>query len=265
MNTFGSMTLKNILNTSFAIGLIFVLTGWSKVDTRAEQILSYCFQFQKLQVDIRERTISPDSAAGLFKVIMKNLRQLVQDPDPCGPGNSPTFVYPLRGYNLRYSIGGGGKGFRANGFDLFDMDVRGSHPAHDLFIRDGNQDNIDDYMCNPVDLLSFTRGIVLAVEKDWQPASELRGGNFIWVYDPCLNGLFYYAHNNRVVVEPGQWVEAGEKIGEVGRTGFNAYKERSPTHVHMMFLRLTPEYLPEPANTLAWLRQAEVKGWDEGD
>lgn len=258
------MALKNIINTSIAIGLIFALTGWSKVETPAEQMLIFCHQFQQLQEDIRERTISPDSAAGVFRVIMKDIQQLAKSPDSCG-SESPKFVYPLRGYTPRHSIGGGGKGFRANGFDLFDMDVRGSHPAHDLFIRDGNQDNIDDHMCNPVDLLSFTRGMVVAVEKDWQPSSELRGGNFIWVYDPCLNGLFYYAHNNRVVVEPGQWVQAGQKIGEVGRTGYNAYKERSPTHVHMMFLRLTPEYLPEPANTLAWLREAKVKPWYEGD
>lgn len=258
------MVLKKILKSSLAVVFIFTLLSWSKVETPAEQMLNYCYQFQKLQVDIREQHLSPDSAAKVFQVIMKDLRQLAQNPDSCNKTPSK-FVYPLRGYNPRYSIGGGGKGFRAKGFDLFDMNARGSHPAHDLFIRDGDQDNLDDVMCNPVDLLSFSKGIVLAVEKDWQPDSELRGGNFIWVYDPCLNGLFYYAHNNRVVVEPGQWVQAGQKLGEVGRTGYNAYKERSPTHVHMMFLRLTPEFLPEPANPLAWLREAEVKRWHEGD
>jgi peptidoglycan LD-endopeptidase LytH len=63
------------------------------------------------------------------------------------------------------------------------------------------------------------------------------------------------------VVEPGQLVQAGQKLGEVGRTGYNAWKERSPTHVHMMFLKVNADFLPEPANPLSWLWEAEVRGW----
>jgi len=31
-------------------------------------------------------------------------------------------------------------------------------------------------------------------------------------------------------------VQAGETLGRLGRTGLNAYKKRSPTHLHLMVL-----------------------------
>ncbi len=249
------------MHSLMALTVIMGLMGWSRVETPSEQMLNYVQHFQQIQIDIREGTISPDSAARAFQVTMRNLQGVLPLMDSCRDDGPAKFVYPLRGYLPKYSIGGNGRGFREKGFDLFDAEVRGSHPAHDLFIRDGNQDNLDDRMCQPVDLLSFSQGVIVATDTTWQPESELRGGNFIWVYDPCLNGLFYYAHNSRVVVQPGQWVQPGQKLGEVGRTGLNAYKERSPTHVHMMFLRLDSAYLPKPENPLAWLREAEVVQW----
>lgn len=255
------MIWKNITNSLMALTVIMALMGWSRVETPSEQMLNYVRQFQQIQVDIRKYNISPDSAARAFQATMRTIQSLTPLLDSCRDDETTKFIFPLRGYLPKYSIGGNGRGFRAKGFDLFDADARGSHAAHDLFIRDGNQDNIDDRMCLPVDLLSFTQGIVVATDTTWQPESQLRGGNFVWVYDPCLNGLFYYAHNSRVVVQPGQWVQAGQKLGEVGRTGLNAYKERSPTHVHMMFLRLDSAYLPQPENPLAWLREAEVIQW----
>ncbi|TDB63978.1 M23 family metallopeptidase [Arundinibacter roseus] len=256
------MDVKSLLYRLTSLFLIMSLMGWKKVETPSEQMLNYCQLFQKIQVDVREQTVSPDSAARAFQEVMRKIQQQLTHPDSCrSEQQSTAFVYPLRGYQPKYSIGGGGRGYYNKGFNLFDMEVKSGHPAHDLFIRDGNQDNLDDRMCLPVDLLAISSGIVLATETNWQPESELRGGNFIWVYDPCLNGLFYYAHNSRVVVEPGQWVKAGEKIGEVGRTGFNAYKERSPTHLHLMFLRLDADFLPEPENTIDWLRNAETREW----
>ncbi len=255
------MIWKKTLNSLLALSVIMALMGWNVKEpkpTPSEQLVGFCQQFDRLQVDIRECNISPDSASRAFQTVMQNIRQTMTELDSCrGAG----FVYPVRGYLPKYSIGGRGRGYRAKNFNLFAMDVQGSHPAHDLFIRDGNQDNLDDRLCQPVDLLSFSGGVVLATDTTWQPGSELRGGKYIWVYDPCLNGLFYYAHNNQVNVLPGQLVKAGQKLGEIGRTGLNAYKERSPTHVHMMFLRLDSAYLPQPENPLTWLQEAKVVQW----
>ncbi|WP_247236969.1 M23 family metallopeptidase [Telluribacter sp. SYSU D00476] len=245
------------------VGIVIVLgtLAWKMIPVDrqepSEQLLMYCQQFQQVYDGISQQVISPDSAERAFQQVMLGLRQTV-GKDSCRTGSSGPFVYPLRGQLPRYSIGGKGRGYRATGFDLFDSDVRGSHPAQDLFIRDGDQDDLDDRSGQPVDVLAFTSGVVLATETGWGPNSKMRGGNYIWIYDPCLDGVFYYAHNKCVIVEPGQWVKAGEKIAEVGRTGYNAFKERSPTHLHLMFLRITPEGLPKPENTYTWLTQAEV-------
>lgn len=259
------MIWKNTLNSLLALLVIMALMGWNVKEktepTPSEQLVGFSQRFEQLQVDIRECNISPDSASRAFQVVMQDVRQTMNSIDSCQESGSPKYVFPVRGYLPKYSIGGRGRGYRAKNFDLFDMDVQGSHPAHDLFIKDGDQDNLDDRMCRPVDLLSFSGGVVLATDTTWQPGSELRGGRYIWVYDPCLNGLFYYAHNNQVNVVPGQLVKAGEKLGEIGRTGLNAHKERSPTHVHLMFLRLDSAYLPQPENPLTWLQEAEVVGW----
>ena len=248
------MTMKGVIG----IILILSISGWTDGNERSEKTLEYCNTFRQIQLDIRDCVISPDSARRAFQEVMRNIRSEF-NTDSCRTVDSAYFVYPVRCYLPAESIGGKGMGFNAEGFDLFDMNVKGSHPAHDLFIRDKNQDNIDDRTWRPIDILAFTSGIVVATETSWKYDSDLRGGNWIWIYDPCLNGLFYYAHNNVVNVQPGQWVNAGDKISEMGRTGFNAYKKRSPTHLHMMFLKLNQDFLPEPYDTYDWMLQATIK------
>ena len=145
------------MHSLMALTVIMGLMGWSRVETPSEQMLNYVQQFQQIQIDIREGTISPDSAARAFQATMRTIQSVKPLMDSCRDDGTAKFVYPLRGYLPKYSIGGNGRGFRDKGFNLFDVDARGSHPAHDLFIRDGNQDNLDDRMCQPVDLLSFSQ------------------------------------------------------------------------------------------------------------
>lgn len=248
------MTVKRIAG----IVLICCVSGWvSRVDN-TDRVWDLCNRFRQNQIDIRDYEVTPDSGRIAFQSVIRDLRMLYPQ-DSCPPVDSSYFVFPVRGYYPREAIGGRGRGYRAQGFDLFDMDVKGSHPAHDIFIRDRNQDNLDDRTWEPVDVLAFTSGLVLATETSWKYDSELRGGNWIWIYDPCLHMLFFYAHNHIVSVKTGQWVQAGEKIAEMGRTGFNAYKARSPTHLHLMALKLNEQGLPEPFNTYPWLVQSRLK------
>ncbi|MBO0947107.1 M23 family metallopeptidase [Fibrella forsythiae] len=224
----------------------------------------YCQRFNTLYIQIREETILPDSARAAFSRIMLGLRERFRTnvdfptDTTSEEGRDRTAMwFPLKGYSTSAIGGTHGEGYRGTGFDLFDYNVRGSHPAQDIFIRDQNQDSVDDRNGKPVDVLSMSDGLVIAVETGWTPAQEYRGGNWIWVYDPVRNGLFYYAHNNVVNVAMGDWVRAGQKISEVGRTGLNAYKARSPTHLHLMYLQLQPTGLPLPQNTYAWLLTAK--------
>ena len=42
----------------------------------------------------------------------------------------------------------------------------------------------------------------------------------------------------------------------------NAAKPRSQTHLHLMYLQLTPDGLPEPQNTYDWLLKAQLIPFD---
>ncbi len=246
-------------------------------------LYEYCQRFQVLYTSIREQKLTPDSARHSFRNIMTGLRTRFYGPlasdtlylltfrqanlaptDSLVPVRLTNtdrlgqFSFPIRGYGPAAIGGTHGEGYRGKGFDLFDYKVRGSHPAQDIFINDRDQNHIDDRTNRPVDVLAMRAGLVLAIETDWQPGSEYRGGNWIWVYDPVLHGLWYYAHNHVVNVMPGQWVEAGQKISEMGRTGFNAYLPRSPTHLHLMYLQIQPDGMPLPGDPYAWLMQAKL-------
>ncbi|GAB2566529.1 M23 family metallopeptidase [Spirosoma areae] len=230
-------------------------------------LYTYCQQFQTLYTQIREQAVTPDSARLQFSRIMQALQTRFRSQESYRQDSLQHdslrrtglyFSFPVRGYTPSAIGGTHGEGYRGNGFDLFDYKVRGSHPAQDIFIRDRNQDTIDDRTEQPVDILAMSRGVVLGIETAWKPGSEYRGGNWIWVYDPTLHGLFYYAHNSGVNVSPGQWVSAGQKLAEMGRTGFNAYKTRSPTHLHLMYLQIQPNGLPQPLNPYEWLLTAQL-------
>lgn len=157
------------------------------------------------------------------------------------------WVFPLAGYDMRAIDGGRGHGFVPGGYDFFSGNRHGGHPAYDIFIRDRNQDNRDDRTGKPVSVLSMTGGIVVALEREWERPSGLRGGKYIWIYDPANDLLVYYAHNEELYVQLGQIVSPGDLLATVGRSGLNAAKRRSPTHLHFSMLRLA-DGKPLPMN-----------------
>jgi hypothetical protein len=58
------------------------------------------------------------------------------------------------------------------------------HPGLDIFIHDKNQDSLDDETGKPVEVIAAVSGIVASVNLNWEPSSPIRGGNYIWIYDP---------------------------------------------------------------------------------
>lgn len=139
------------------------------------------------------------------------------------------WVFPVQNYN-KNAIGGHGSGFKSGGYNYFTRQV--AHPAHDIFMNDTNQDELDDRTLQPVNVLSISGGIVVAAEHFWDSYGTRKGGIYLWIYDPATKRLFYYAHNRNLCVNLGDLVKPGQIISQIGRTGFNANKFRSPTHLH---------------------------------
>lgn len=205
-----------------------------------------CVEFDELQGNIREQRIGRDSAKSAFKRLIPEIKAYFYEN---GGVESPRqfWRFPLQGYGAS-SIGGNGKGYTTSGFDYFDGNKSKAHPAHDLFIVDRDQDDNDDRSGSLVNIRSVSCGVVISVVREWEVGSELRGGKSVMIYDPVSNGIFAYAHMSIVFANVGDIVKAGETIGTVGRTGKNAYAQRSPTHLHISYMKIGADQLPRPEN-----------------
>jgi hypothetical protein len=147
--------------------------------------------------------------------------------------------FPLKGYSIKDVGGKSGDGYNPKGYSFLDGNRHQGHPAQDIFVRDRDQDRLDDLTGRPVDVLALAEGIVLSTFSDWKkggPSQHIRGGNYVWIYHPALKVLSYYAHLEKVFVRPGDKVQGGEGIATLGRSGKNASLPRSPTHLHVMLL-----------------------------
>ncbi len=238
------------------INIAFIL--FSAIGLTSDTTFPYSFyddqillnRFKTMLVNVREQKVSPSEAENEFIEIFKGIKDGY--PNALKEEEASILAFPLTKSNID-AVGGKGSGYFVKNFNLFDYSVNGSHPAHDIFIFDPNQDCIDDRKNEYVDIVSVGNGIVMAIEKDWTDSSAFRGGNYVWVYDFERGGLWYYAHHRKVVVDVGQIVKAGDKLGEVGRTGFNARSKRSDTHLHLMYLKINQDFLPEPMDFYPWL------------
>jgi murein DD-endopeptidase MepM/ murein hydrolase activator NlpD len=228
------------------VALFFFRPAFSQ-DTRAT-----CIKINELNNAILSGKIKKAEAAKQFKALIKILR-----------GNYPVlkgnvWVFPLQGYQASAIGGSNGNGYTDKGYHYFDGNKHAAHPAHDIFIIDKNHDDLDDRTGKPVNVLAVDDGVVIACSNEWAPTSSMRGGKFIWIYHPRVNIISYYAHNRTILVMPGDVVKQCQQIAEVGRTGYNAYKKRSPTHLHFSAFKLDDD-LPVPYNPYVQLKQSKKR------
>jgi hypothetical protein len=206
-----------------------------------------CQEFDRLNSLIRDGKIPKETARAEIPGLLHRIKQWY---DQAG-GNRverAEWVFPLKGYMAPAVGGGRTHGYLSKGYNYYDGNRHGGHPSLDIFIRDRNQDDRDDRIGEYVAVLSVCGGIVVGRETEWREGSTLRGGKYLWIYDPSTDHLFYYAHLREAVVSVGTIVAPGDPLGFVGRTGLNAHKKRSPTHLHLTCLStatssLLPEYL----------------------
>ena len=189
-----------------------------------------------LLTSIRRDEISKENAIEKMESLIHEINEYLTEKNvDFYPKDS--WVFPVRGYKPSAIGGFNGSGYKPGNFDFFDLGT-GGHPAHDIFIYDYDQDKLDDVTNKPVDILSMSGGIIVETRKNWTTdMMYIKGGNIVYVYDDFTEGFFYYAHLNRVFVNVGDFVEPGTVLGIMGRTGQNAYPSRSPTHLHIMYVK----------------------------
>lgn len=214
--------------------------------------------FNDLNAKIRDQIISKKDAINGFRKYIGLSEKFYANKKATYYGKDK-WIFPIKGYSKSNIGGNKGNGYVVGGYNYFDGNKHTGHPAHDIFIYDKNQDCKDDRTKKLVEVLSMSGGIVIGLEKNWDGKSGLRGGKYIWIYDPASKLIFYYAHNSSVKVNSGDIVKAGDVIAYVGRSGLNAFKKRSPTHLHFMCLKLDKSGLPIPYNIYGELMSAKIK------
>lgn len=234
------LILSLFFSQGYSCSKIDNISNTEQVNIQNNQIykdstLNACEEFDELNTKVRDGEISKNNAIEEIKILIPKIKKYFID-NGGKEYSSDYWVFPVKGYSHSAIGGSNGSGYNAKGYDYFDGNRHGGHPAHDIFINDRNQDDMDDATGEPVDVISMSSGVVVALEKEWDVKSNLRGGKYIWIYDTYSDAMFYYAHNRKVVVNVGDIVKPGDKIAEVGRSGLNAYKKRSPTHLHFSYM-----------------------------
>lgn len=199
-----------------------------------------CDDWNMLDKAIRDATLDRDVAQRKIVELDKRLGEEY----PAKTGSAP-YRFPVRDYGRECIGGNNGDGFRPAGYDFYDGNRHSGHPAHDLFINDEGETGLDGTTGMPAEVVAFTDGVVIGANTSWEYPSRIRGGIYLWIYNPESRRYYYYAHLAKIMVTPGDIVKAGDTIALLGRTGKNAWEKRSPTHLHFMCLsfdngRMTP-------------------------
>lgn len=246
--------LNQFLKLTLAAVMLLSLAAEGEASATPADLVELCREFNGLNSSIRDGRIKKTAAHEQFRKLLGAIRKAYYAADSQDYSVSD-WVFPLKGYDYKAIGGVKGSGYQQGGYNYFDGNKHTGHPSQDIFIRDKKQVSLDNVTNEPVIVVSLTGGVVVALEKSWDSGSSLRGGKYIWIYDATTNALVYYAHNSTLFVALGDRVKPGDPIAAVGRTGLNAYKKRSPSHLHLTYLAIV-QGLPEPRNIYNELLQS---------
>lgn len=213
---------------------ILMVAGFLASFQVPDPAVEICRQWNALYEKIQYGAVDRREAGRILRQMTGLLRRQISVPQ------DSNVYFPLENYDLD-AVGGGGSGYAESNYNFLHGNVHRGHPAHDIFIHDENEDGLDDHTRQPVHVLAMADGIVVALKNNWTEEDTLRGGNYLMIYNPNLQRFYYYAHNDSILVRLGGIVNAGSRIATVGRTGKNAFPKRSPSHLHLMVLKITEE------------------------
>jgi peptidoglycan LD-endopeptidase LytH len=213
-----------------------------------------CSKWNKLDSLITNQLIDSDDAEELMKEYEPKVKKYFRQMKGAYVSRY-NWVFPLKNFTSIY-YRDYGNDYWLRSYDYFQGSESKGHPAHDIMILDVNKDLLDDSTLKPVDVVSMSSGVVVATDTTWTTGSKLRGGKYVKIFDVTNDGIFYYSHLSEVNVKPGEVINPGDKIGEVGRTGRKAVLAEGKTHVHVSFFKSEDGY-PKPEDILDDLRNAE--------
>jgi len=241
--------IKNLLKSALILGMLF-LPSSQKAETRQNPIA----EWQKYEISVRDGLITKNEAALKLEGVTNSLSSYILSNYKID--GEEEWAFPFK----NSSIGSIEKGQfkpdiiygapQTRGYDFLDGNKHGGHPAYDFFVLDKNFDSLDDRKNKPIEVVSVEDAVVISTNNKWDKNNnqifdkdDIRGGKYIWSYNPKTNKFFYYAHLNEIFVKPGDAVKKGMSIATVGRTGSTAVpkeerwdKNPCPTHLHFMVL-----------------------------
>src|SRR5512139_262865 len=136
---------------------------------------------------VRDQTIRKADAGKQFPALHQSLKELCRK---YSFEKRLSWQFPVQGYGAG-DVGAGG--FKPDirygsspikGYDFYDGNRHGGHPAYDIFIRDRNQDTLDDKTRKPVSVLAPVDLLILSANGHWEPGTKIRGGCYVWALDP---------------------------------------------------------------------------------
>lgn len=205
---------------------------------------------------IRDRKIDEDAAMDSIMLYVKLGKKEFKTYGIPGTKRSD-WVFPMKDFTW-YSYRSDGKDYKDEFFSYFQGGEFKGHPAHDIFIIDKDTNSIEDSTGRHVPAVAMVTGIVLSTYSTWFRADYLRSGNYIKLFDPESEAIFYYSHLDSVFVKPGDLVKAGDEIGYIGRTGRKAIYGK--THIHIAYYKIEDgDPIPEDIINDLYNSQARMK------
>jgi len=129
--------------------------------------------------------------------------------------------------------------------------------------RRNHQYAIDLFAHEGARVSSVSRGLVVLADRNWSPedlfsTTSRKGGNAVIVFDPDRDRFYRYCHLSSVNVFSGDFVEAGEDLGQVGHSGLNASRTGHGRHLHFE----ANEFTERQMRALDYLQlRAMVRSW----
>ncbi len=196
--------------------------------------------WEEYEAAVRDGTVAMDEALVKLDPLIEGLSTYITSNYDVSPSS---WTFPVTGYDRCSTVKGDytteerHRLRRAVGtYDFFDGGRHFAHPGYNIHVRDANFDTKDDLTGAPPEVVAAMDSVVISTYKRWTRGSMFRDGNYVWLYNPAENKLFYYAHLQDIRVDSGQFVRSGEPIASVGPTGFMPRGKREKTHLYLMVL-----------------------------